>query len=228
MVIGETQSVLVTLVCEQIGCPQRAALFVECHHLDHPLEHKLPALPRRRVARLSGVRPGPGESRIRRFRVRVRSCRIWRGGSLIVRIPCWFAPPERVKYSSLDRFLRGNRGVRCRSLEEHQAVGPPSTDSWRCCRTRIWEDMEMNMPKLKDGCVKPARGAIMPKPESAASPSAEAPLPEVMMRAQVGKEAIDFEINGFIEGVGFQPVKLSDYRGRWIVLCFFPGAFTFV
>lgn len=84
------------------------------------------------------------------------------------------------------------------------------------------------MPELKDGCVKPARGAIMPAPESAASALAEAPVQEAKMRAQVGKEAIDFEINAFIEGVGFKPVKLSDYKGKWIVLCFYPGDFTFV
>jgi len=45
---------------------------------------------------------------------------------------------------------------------------------------------------------------------------------------RVGKEAIDFEANAFIAGVGFQPVKLSDYKGKWIVLCFYPGDFTFV
>jgi peroxiredoxin (alkyl hydroperoxide reductase subunit C) len=48
------------------------------------------------------------------------------------------------------------------------------------------------------------------------------------MTARVGKEAIDFEANAFVAGVGFQPVRLSDYRGKWIVLCFYPGDFTFV
>jgi hypothetical protein len=84
------------------------------------------------------------------------------------------------------------------------------------------------MPELKDGCVKPARGPLMSTAESAASPLGEVPLQEDTMKAQVGKEAIDFEANAFIEGVGFQPVKLSDYRGKWIVLCFYPGDFTFV
>jgi alkyl hydroperoxide reductase subunit AhpC len=46
--------------------------------------------------------------------------------------------------------------------------------------------------------------------------------------ARVGKEAIDFEANAFVEGVGFKPVKLSDHKGKWIVLCFYPGDFTFV
>ena len=48
------------------------------------------------------------------------------------------------------------------------------------------------------------------------------------MQAHVGKPAIDFEANAFIEGKGFEPVKLSDYKGKWIVLCFYPGDFTFV
>ena len=54
------------------------------------------------------------------------------------------------------------------------------------------------------------------------------PLEATKMHARVGKEAIDFEATAFIEGVGFQPVKLSDYKGKWIVLCFYPGDFTFV
>ena len=48
------------------------------------------------------------------------------------------------------------------------------------------------------------------------------------MLARVGQEAIDFEANAFVAGVGFKPVKLSDYKGKWIVLCFYPGDFTFV
>jgi len=48
------------------------------------------------------------------------------------------------------------------------------------------------------------------------------------MLAQVGKEAPDFEANAFVAGTGFKPVKLSDYKGQWIVLCFYPGDFTFV
>ena len=47
------------------------------------------------------------------------------------------------------------------------------------------------------------------------------------MMAMVGKPAPDFEAGAFIEG-GFKNVKLSDYKGSWIVLCFYPGDFTFV
>ena len=85
------------------------------------------------------------------------------------------------------------------------------------------------MPELKDGCVKPARGPLVPAPESAVPVMGMAPSQEVgKMLARVGKEAIDFEANAFVAGEGFKPVKLSDYKGKWIVLCFYPGDFTFV
>jgi peroxiredoxin (alkyl hydroperoxide reductase subunit C) len=84
------------------------------------------------------------------------------------------------------------------------------------------------MPELKDACVKPVRGPIVPASESAA-PAGTAPSQEAkQMLARVGQEAIDFEASAFIAGEGFKPVKLSDYIGKWIVLCFYPGDFTFV
>jgi peroxiredoxin (alkyl hydroperoxide reductase subunit C) len=44
---------------------------------------------------------------------------------------------------------------------------------------------------------------------------------------RVGEEAPDFELNAHIDG-GFKNVRLSDHRGKWVVLCFYPGDFTFV
>ncbi len=81
------------------------------------------------------------------------------------------------------------------------------------------------MTELKDGCVKPARGPIVSTPVSS---ERTAMLKEDKMIARVGKEAVDFEANAYINGVGFQPVNLSDYKGKWVVLCFYPGDFTFV
>jgi peroxiredoxin (alkyl hydroperoxide reductase subunit C) len=46
--------------------------------------------------------------------------------------------------------------------------------------------------------------------------------------ARVGQDAPDFELSAFVAGKGFQPIKLSEYKGKWIVLCFYPGDFTFV
>jgi len=45
--------------------------------------------------------------------------------------------------------------------------------------------------------------------------------------ARVGKKAPDFEASAFVDG-GFKNIRLSDFFGKWIVLCFYPGDFTFV
>jgi len=84
------------------------------------------------------------------------------------------------------------------------------------------------MAKMKDGCVKAARGVI--KADAGSSrPDKAIPKEEVkVVRARVGAEAPDFEANAFVAGEGFKPIKLSSYKGKWIVLCFYPGDFTFV
>jgi len=85
------------------------------------------------------------------------------------------------------------------------------------------------MPKMKDGCVKPARGPIVPESESTTPIGGVGTSQEDdKMLARVGKEAPDFEANAFVAGAGFKPVKLSDYKGQWVVVCFYPGDFTFV
>ena len=84
------------------------------------------------------------------------------------------------------------------------------------------------MSKLKDGCVKPVVGPIMEETESSsrADPGIIQEVKKVV--AKVGKEAIDFEASAFVAGEGFKPVRLSNYKGKWIVLCFYPGDFTYV
>lgn len=84
------------------------------------------------------------------------------------------------------------------------------------------------MAKLKDGCVKPAQGPIT-LPEKSDTQVGTAPTKEVIkMQSRVGSEAPDFEANAFVAGEGFKSIRLSDYKGKWIVLCFYPGDFTFV
>ena len=80
----------------------------------------------------------------------------------------------------------------------------------------------------KEGCVKPAAGPVAP--EGYAEPQGEQAQPKEVegMHARVGREAPDFEANAYVAGKGFQQVKLSDHKGKWIVLCFYPGDFTFV
>jgi hypothetical protein len=83
------------------------------------------------------------------------------------------------------------------------------------------------MAELKDSCVKPVRGPILPAVSS--STTSTTPVQEVQkVTARVGQEAPDFELSAFVANKGFQPIKLSDYREKWIVLCFYPGDFTFV
>jgi hypothetical protein len=84
------------------------------------------------------------------------------------------------------------------------------------------------MSKLKDGCVKPVVGPITGKTESEEDAGAGIIQEVSKVLAKVGKGAIDFEASAFIAGKGFSPVKLSDYKGKWIVLCFYPGDFTYV
>lgn len=43
----------------------------------------------------------------------------------------------------------------------------------------------------------------------------------------VGKKAPDFTAPGYYQGK-FMSFKLSEYLGKWVVLCFYPGDFTFV
>ena len=65
-------------------------------------------------------------------------------------------------------------------------------------------------------------------PVQAAGPAAQQQEErEAAMTVQVGKPAPEFEVNAFIDGT-FGVVKLSDYKGKWVVLCFYPGDFTFV
>lgn len=83
------------------------------------------------------------------------------------------------------------------------------------------------MAEAKEGCVKPSRGPIQeenPEAAAAAAPAQEAPR---IMTARVGHPAPDFETSALVGG-GFKNIRLSDYKGKWVFLCFYPGDFTFV
>ena len=43
----------------------------------------------------------------------------------------------------------------------------------------------------------------------------------------VGKKAPSFKAPAFYKGE-FTEVNLADYAGKWVMLCFYPGDFTFV
>ena len=50
---------------------------------------------------------------------------------------------------------------------------------------------------------------------------------EMTMTARVGQKAPDFTAPAYYKG-GFTTVKLSDFAGKWVLVCFYPGDFTFV
>ena len=83
------------------------------------------------------------------------------------------------------------------------------------------------MPEVPAGCATPSPGPISSTPEQV-TPTQEISTKEVFMeKARVGKPAPDFALTAFV-GEGFKNIKLSDYKGKWIVVCFYPGDFTFV
>lgn len=82
------------------------------------------------------------------------------------------------------------------------------------------------MPQDETSCVEKAAGPIgMPGDTNVTEGQRETEV--TMVRATVGKEAPDFEATAFIDGA-FKNVKLSDYKNRWVAVCFYPGDFTFV
>ncbi len=46
--------------------------------------------------------------------------------------------------------------------------------------------------------------------------------------ARIGEEVEDFAASAFAEGKIKDEIKLSDYKGKWVVLFFYPADFTFV
>lgn len=82
------------------------------------------------------------------------------------------------------------------------------------------------MAKEADSCVQPAGGPLVLQPTLRGSVP---PTKELKVAtARVGQEAPDFEASAYVRGEGFKNVRLSAYRGQWVVLCFYPGDFTFV
>ena len=77
------------------------------------------------------------------------------------------------------------------------------------------------------GCAKPS-GRVVGEPaaQEEAQPQ-QAKKEESMQQAKVGSKAPDFEAPAYQRGK-FINVKLSDYLGKWVMLCFYPGDFTFV
>jgi hypothetical protein len=78
----------------------------------------------------------------------------------------------------------------------------------------------------QNSCVATAKGPLAPAAKAQTAVSVNQPQSPPAM-ARVGQPAPDFEANALVNG-SFKNLKLSDYQGKWTVLCFYPGDFTFV
>lgn len=80
--------------------------------------------------------------------------------------------------------------------------------------------------ELKVGCARPTGGPVGEAAETKKD-EPERPAKEVSTMIKVGGKAPDFSAPAYHQGK-FVNVKLSDYLGKWVILCFYPGDFTFV
>ena len=79
--------------------------------------------------------------------------------------------------------------------------------------------------EIKVGCARPTSGPVgetAPIQEDKTSITKE-----VKAMITVGKKAPDFTAPAYHQGK-FISVQLSEYLGKWVALCFYPGDFTFV
>jgi len=78
---------------------------------------------------------------------------------------------------------------------------------------------------LKIGCARPTGGPVGENVEITEQENQIKIKEKAMIK--VGEKAPDFTAPAYHKGK-FISVKLSDYLGKWVILCFYPGDFTFV
>ena len=83
--------------------------------------------------------------------------------------------------------------------------------------------------EIPAGCARPTGSVVGATPDKKLNLPVDEKIigggPATMIK--VGKKAPDFTAPAYHKGK-FINVKLSDYLGKWVVLCFYPGDFTFV
>ncbi len=79
--------------------------------------------------------------------------------------------------------------------------------------------------ELDVGCTRPET-TLGEEPQQNTDLQQPIPKKEENM-IKVGQKMPEFTAAAYHKGK-FVNVKLSDYLGKWIVLCFYPGDFTFV
>lgn len=80
--------------------------------------------------------------------------------------------------------------------------------------------------EVEAGCARPTGGPVG-EPEETESKEKHVPAKGGSKMIRVGQKAPDFTAPGYQNGK-FISLKLSEYLGNWVLLCFYPGDFTFV
>jgi peroxiredoxin (alkyl hydroperoxide reductase subunit C) len=80
--------------------------------------------------------------------------------------------------------------------------------------------------EMEVGCARPTGGPVGEEAKTEKAKETVSDKEENSM-IQVGKKAPDFAAPAYHNGK-FVSVKLSEYLGKWVLLCFYPGDFTFV
>ncbi len=76
-------------------------------------------------------------------------------------------------------------------------------------------------------CARPTGGPVGGPPAKETHDPAPHPKTSGGAMITVGQKAPDFTAPAYFNNE-LTSVKLSDYLGKWVALCFYPGDFTFV
>ena len=82
---------------------------------------------------------------------------------------------------------------------------------------------------MKVSCARPTGGPVGSTPSKARDSKGKSEIEKEVKKvmAKIGKE-IRRGIDTGESNRKFKQIKLSDYLKKWVVLCFYPGDFTFV
>ena len=83
------------------------------------------------------------------------------------------------------------------------------------------------MAEQPQGCARVTGTVAGQEPPTSHSTDPSPKKEDRIVTARVGQKAPDFAAPAYYRG-GFTTVKLSDYLGKWVLVCFYPGDFTFV
>ena len=84
------------------------------------------------------------------------------------------------------------------------------------------------MPKpFKPGCASPPKTVVLKEENKKEVNELDIKKEEDVNMIKVGRPAPEFELSGYHNGE-FKSFSLSEFKGKWVLLCFYPGDFTFV